>query len=156
MYATSFIKLKPTGSVGDPWCGYGSADPYLWLTEPDLTSDPTPLFSDFKDAKKLFFLCNFFLITYPQAYYLQSYKIFAEILCKNFILQALFQSAQHLYEKREGSRSLTNGSGRPKNMRIRIPNTAHRYHNCSLRKAILGTRTSQKSLRTKVGFFLFC
>ncbi len=33
----------------------------------------------------------------------------------NFILQALFQSAQHLYEKREGSGSgpvpLTNGSG---------------------------------------------
>ncbi len=41
----------------------------------------------------------------------------------NFILQALFQSAQHIYEKREGS-------GRPKNMRIlliriRIPNTGH-------------------------------
>jgi hypothetical protein len=42
---------------------------------------------------------------------------------KIFILQALFQSAQHLYEKREGSGSipLTNGSGRLKNMRI--PNT---------------------------------
>jgi hypothetical protein len=51
-------------------------------------------------------------------------------------LQALFQSAQHIYEKRAGSGSgsihLTNGSGsgRPKNMRvlrirfrIRIPNT---------------------------------
>jgi hypothetical protein len=44
----------------------------------------------------------------------------------NFILQALFQSTQHLYEKREasgagyGSVPLTNGSGsgRPKNMRI--------------------------------------
>ena len=34
-------------------------------------------------------------------------------LCKNFMLQALFQSAEHLYEKREGSGSipLTNGSG---------------------------------------------
>jgi hypothetical protein len=43
-------------------------------------------------------------------------------------LQAIFQSAQHLYEKREGSGSgtipLTNGSGWPRNMRIRIPNTA--------------------------------
>jgi hypothetical protein len=45
------------------------------------------------------------------------------------VLQAIFQSAQHLYEKREGSGAesvpLTNefGSGRPKNMRIRIPNT---------------------------------
>ncbi len=47
-------------------------------------------------------------------------------------MQELFQSAKHLYEKREGSGSgsvpLTNrsGSGRPKNMRIlriRIPNT---------------------------------
>ncbi len=45
-------------------------------------------------------------------------------LLKFCLLQALFQSAQHLYEKREGSGSrsipLTNGSGsgRPKNMRI--------------------------------------
>jgi hypothetical protein len=46
-----------------------------------------------------------------------------------FILQALFQSAQHIYEKRKGSGAgsgsapLTNGSGsgRPRNMRI--PNT---------------------------------
>ena len=48
---------------------------------------------------------------------------------------ALYQSAQHIYEKREGSGAgcgseagsvpLTNGSGsgRHKNMRIRIPNT---------------------------------
>ncbi len=41
------------------------------------------------------------------------------------IFQALFQSAQHIYEKWEGSGS---GSGRPQNMRIlhvriRIPNT---------------------------------
>jgi hypothetical protein len=54
------------------------------------------------------------------------------------ILQALFHSAQHIYEKREGSRAgsgsvpLTNGSasGRPKNMRIlrtRIPNTDFTY-----------------------------
>ena len=49
-------------------------------------------------------------------------------------MQALFQSTQHLYEKREGSGSipLTNGSGsgRPKNIRIpwiRIPNT---YDQC--------------------------
>ncbi len=43
-------------------------------------------------------------------------------------MQALFQSAQHLSEKREGSGAgytpLTNGPGfgRPKNMRIRLPN----------------------------------
>jgi hypothetical protein len=46
------------------------------------------------------------------------------------MLQALFQSAQHLYlTKKEGSGSefihLTKGcgSGKPKNIRIRIPNT---------------------------------
>jgi hypothetical protein len=40
-------------------------------------------------------------------------KFFAKILCSNFILQALFQSTQHIYEKREGSGSvsLTNGYG---------------------------------------------
>jgi hypothetical protein len=53
-------------------------------------------------------------------------------------MQGLFQSAQHLNKKKRGSGSgagagagsvpLTNGSGRPKNMRIlgiriRIPNT---------------------------------
>ena len=36
---------------------------------PDL--DPTPFFTDFKDANKKFYL-YFFLITYPQAHYLQS------------------------------------------------------------------------------------
>jgi hypothetical protein len=49
---------------------------------------------------------------------------------KNFILQSLFQSAQHFYEKRRGPGSgsvlVTNGSGcgsgRPKNIRIRIWN----------------------------------
>ncbi len=46
-----------------------------------------------------------------------------------FYVTESFQSAQHLYEKREGSGAgsvpLTNGSGsgRPKNIRIRIPNT---------------------------------
>ncbi len=47
-------------------------------------------------------------------------------------MQALFQSAQHICEKREGSGSVSlrngTGSGRPKNMRIRfrIPNTGFR------------------------------
>ncbi len=55
---------------------------------------------------------------------------FAKILFLKFLFcRALFQSAQHISEKREGSGSvpLTNrsrsGSRRPKNMRIRIPNT---------------------------------
>jgi hypothetical protein len=61
-------------------------------------------------------------------------KFFAKILCYISILQALFQSAQHIYEKREGS-----GAGRPKNMRIlrirfrnRIPNTGADNKNCSV------------------------
>ncbi len=55
------------------WCGSGSADSYFWLMNPDLdpTPYPTPFFSDFKDAKKNFVFI-FFLITYPQAHYLQS------------------------------------------------------------------------------------
>ncbi len=37
-------------------------------------------------------------------------------MCKIFILQSFFQSDQHIYEKREGSIPLNNGSGpgRPK------------------------------------------
>jgi hypothetical protein len=50
----------------------------------------------------------------------------AKILCLNLILHALFQSAQHLNEEREGSGSipLTNGSGsgRPKNADPPDPN----------------------------------
>ncbi len=79
-------------SVGDPW--HFGADPH-----PD--QDSTPFFSDFKGAKRNF-SSYFFLITYLQAHSLQSILIFAKILCQNFILQALFQSAQHLYKKTEG------------------------------------------------------
>jgi hypothetical protein len=77
------------------WCGSGSADPYLCLMDPAsnpfLTLDSTPFFSDIKDAKKKFFI-YFFLITYVQAHYLQSYKILF------FNLQALlFNAAKHHY-----------------------------------------------------------
>ncbi len=51
----SFISRTP-GSVGDP--SHFGADP-----------DPTPSFSDLKEAKKKSY---FFLQTYPQAHYLQS------------------------------------------------------------------------------------
>jgi hypothetical protein len=65
--------------------GSGSPDPYLWLMDPD----PTPFFIDFKDAIKHFF-SYVFLIT--------------------FILQALFQSAQHIYEKKIRIRIRTSDS----------------------------------------------
>ncbi len=54
-------------------------------------------------------------MTYPQGHQFQPLKFnfLLKIICKNFILQVIFQSAQHIYEKREGSGSipLTNGSG---------------------------------------------
>ncbi len=84
--------------------------------------------------KKVFFFI-FFSYNLPAGILSSVLKIqfFAQKLCKNFILKALFQSAQHLYEERERSRSgsipLTNGSGfgRPKNMQIRISNTRFKY-----------------------------
>ncbi len=65
--ASCSVKNKEVSSVGDPWhwCGSGSSDSYLWLMD----LDATPFFSDFKDAN---FFSYFFLITYPQALYLQS------------------------------------------------------------------------------------
>jgi hypothetical protein len=87
---------------------------------PDPAPDLTPFFCDFKDAKKLIFYI-FFLITYPQAH----------IVSLKFNFYQNFASI--IYEKREGSGAgsipLTNGFGRPKNMRIlrlRIPNNAYR------------------------------
>jgi hypothetical protein len=71
--------------------------------DPDPTPDPAPFFIDFKDAKKK--ISYFFLITCSQAHHLQSKKFnfLLKILCLNVILQALFQFAQHINEKREGS-----------------------------------------------------
>jgi hypothetical protein len=61
--------------------------------------DPTPFFSDFKDAK-LFFL-HIFSYNLP-AGTLSSVLKFGFLLkfcVENFILQALFHSVQHLHEK---------------------------------------------------------
>jgi hypothetical protein len=69
------------------WCRSGSSDPYLCLMNPDPTLDPTPFFSDFKDAKKKYFFHIFFLITYSQAHYLQSWKF--NLLLK-FCVKILF------------------------------------------------------------------
>jgi hypothetical protein len=71
--------------------------------DPDPAPDPTPFFSDFKDAKKKF--SRIFSYCLPSGTLFSVLKIyfFAKILCYNFILQALCQCAQHLYEKRKGS-----------------------------------------------------
>jgi hypothetical protein len=59
----------------------------------------------------------------------------------------LFQSAQHLYEEREGSGSvpLTNGSGRAKNTRIRIPNVGLFY---SFRRVMLSLYAKKSARKT--------
>jgi hypothetical protein len=80
-----------------------------------------PFFDDFKDVKKLF-IFHIFSYNLPTVPYI----IFSlvKICVKILFCQELFQSAQDIYGKREGSGSipLTNGSGfgsvRPKNMRI--------------------------------------
>ena len=53
--------------------------------DPDASLDPNPVFSDFKDVKKIIF-SYFFLINYPQAHYryLQSQKF-------NFLLTFCFK-----------------------------------------------------------------
>ncbi len=100
-------------SVGDPW--HFGADPYLWLIDPNVTV---------RMQKKLF--------SYYRRHIFFSLKnlIFAKILCYSFIFLALFESAQHLYEKREGSGAgsipLTNEFGSPARKLFSIQNF-HRF-----------------------------
>ncbi len=60
-YIIALGKNQCWGSVTF-WRGSGSPDPYLWLMDPN----PTPFFSDFKDAKKIFLY--FFLETFRHAH----------------------------------------------------------------------------------------
>jgi len=55
-FHTLFYNFPPCWGSVKFWCGFGSVDPYLWLTDPDPTPDPTFFFSDFKDAKQIFFI----------------------------------------------------------------------------------------------------
>jgi hypothetical protein len=55
--------------------------------DPDPTPDQTPFFTDFKDAKKMFFFSYFFLITCPLAHHFQS-KILNFLL--KFCIKILF------------------------------------------------------------------
>jgi hypothetical protein len=91
--------------------GTGSADPYLWLMDPDLT----PFFSDFKDAKKNYFYHFFLQLTRRHIIFSLKYLNFLLKFCVKILLQVLLQSAQRLYVKRKGSGAgsipLTNGSG---------------------------------------------
>ncbi len=61
-------------NVGDPWHYGANPDPRIctsWLMDPDPTPDPTPFFSDFKDAKKKF----------PTVFWLFSFINFIKIFC---------------------------------------------------------------------------
>jgi hypothetical protein len=96
-----------------------------------LTPDPTHIFNDFKDVQKNYFFLIFFLyLPTGTSYSVLKIYFLLQFFVKIIFCQALFQSAQDIYEKREGSGSgagfgsrsapLINGSGsgRPKNMRI--------------------------------------
>ncbi len=48
------MKKQCWGSVTF-WCGSGSADPYLWLLDPDPYPYPASFFSDLKMQKNIFF-----------------------------------------------------------------------------------------------------
>jgi hypothetical protein len=113
------LYLRPKyNRVGDPW-KFGA--------DPDPTPDPTPFFSDIENAKK-----NFLHIFFFHIIFILKNLFIDKILFKNFILMALFQSTEHIYENREGSGSgsvslMDPDPGGPKTcgscgIRIRIPN----------------------------------
>ncbi len=94
------------------------------LTNGSGSADPTPFFSNFKDVKKKFRIFSYNLSAGTLSSVYNLLLCFKDNFVLNFILQTLFQSAQHLYEKKEESGApLTNRSrsGRPKNIWIRIP-----------------------------------
>jgi hypothetical protein len=71
--------------------------------DPDPTPDQIPFFSEFKDAKNEFFLIFSYNLPAGTLSFVLKIYFFARILCKKFVLHALFQSTKHLYEKREVS-----------------------------------------------------
>ncbi len=75
--------------------------------DPDPTPDPTPFFSDFKDAKKEKKIPYFFLMTYPQAHYLLSKKF---NFCQNFVSKSYFAS---IISEKGIMRIRGSGSGSP-------------------------------------------
>ncbi len=125
--------------------GSGSADPCLWLMDPDSDVDPDPAIFviDLQSAnKKLMFFKNRFSAYYflKEHFTLTSY--FSKIKSQKEVTSSRNQGFSYyfcLVIEGSGSRSipLTNGSGsrRPKNIRIRrrririrIRNTGSRYY----------------------------
>ncbi len=98
------------------WYGSGSADPCLWQMDPD--TDPAIFFIDLQEANKKLILKKFFclLLFEGTLHHFTKIKSFSYYFC--------------LMIEGSGSVPLTNGSGsrRPKNIRIRIRNTAFRFN----------------------------
>ncbi len=137
------------------WGGSGSADPCLWLMDPDSDPDPAIFVIDLQDAsKKLIFQHNFF------AYYFL--KVHLYIIFQRFFLLFFHDDRRSRIRVGSGSIPLTSGSGsrRPKNMwirwiRIRIHNTAgvesrhlSKYKMGDISKGVATKKIYKKSLWT--------
>ncbi len=68
--------------------------------DPDPTSDPTPLFSDFKDAKKFFF-SSYFSYNIPTSTLacVLKIKFFAKVWCKFYFASIISVCSTHLWEE---------------------------------------------------------
>ncbi len=133
------------------WCGSGSrsADPCLWLMDPDSDPDPDPAIFviDLQDASKKLI----FSTTFSACYFLKIHlHYFSKIKCQKESQNSRIQGFSFYFcmmiegsGSRAGSGSipLTSGSGseRPKNMwirwiriRIRIRNTEHKWEKKTL------------------------
>ncbi len=121
-------RIQRSSSVGIPRHFGADPDPGFRISD---WPDPTPFYSDLKDAKK------YLLRTYPQAHSLQSLVYcFKDKFCVKILFGKHYFSPLNTFMRKwkgsgtgAGSIHLNNrsGSGRPKNMRIlliRIPNTA--------------------------------
>ncbi len=137
--------FKETGKLLNPWiyffsfcCGQccgsmtfwggsgsGSADPRLWLMDPDSDPDPAIFVIDLQDArKKQFFNTNFSTYYFLKVHLHHFSKIKSQKESQNSTRNQGFPYYFCMMKEGSGSIPLTSGSGsgswRPKNMWIRI------------------------------------
>ncbi len=116
------------------WCGSWSADPCLWLMDPDSDPDPSIFIIDLQDANKKQTFFNKFscILLFEGTFTLffndkKSKRSHKTVWIKVFLLYINLMIEGSGSSARSGSIPLTNGSGsrRPKNMWrwIRIRNT---------------------------------
>ncbi len=121
------------------WCGSGSADPCLWLMDPD----PSIFIIDLQDATKNYFKKRFFLhITFWRYFYIILQKLRVKKKSQNSRNQCFsYYFCLMIEGSRSGSIFLTNGSAsgsrRPKNMWIRWIRIRIRIHNTDLCYALV-------------------